>query len=412
MAASRVCGRGTVVAEPSLVERVGRGPARGRVETAERGGRLLPRLGPEVGDPGRAVVLGNEGDERLGQLRPVGDVDPVGHVRLEDLGAHVGVELVVDVARAGLVLDEGAGVGQLADVVVVGSHARHERVGADRLGGPLGQVADHQGVVVGPRRLEEEPAQEGLRRVGQLEELEDREDPEEVAHELEGAHGGDRRAHARGQRGTPQLEDPGQVARPQQREDRDDDHVGHDDGQARLEEDPHPVAAPDRDDPGQAPDEDVGGELEGEVVGGTGQDGQHRRDHRGGPCAEEDRDQHRGTGARDEEGQDRAARGELVGEGGEEQHETEQGQGPGPVPELLAVAPRPGEQEDDDEDRQQEPAGQAGDVQARLGQPERLQLGDLERRHLAPGLDDQLALLDRVRHWLRRRPRPRRGRRP
>ena len=223
---------------------------------------------------------------------------------------------------------------------------------------------------------------------------------------------GDRRADARGQRGTPQLEYPGEVARPQQREDRDDDHVGHDDGQARLEEDPHPVAAPDRDDPGQAPDEDVGGELEGEVVHGAGQDGQHRRDHRGWTCAEQDRDQHRGARARNEVGQDGAAGRELVGQGGEEQDETEQGQGPRPVPELLAVAPRPGEQEDDDEDRQQEPAGQAGDVQARLRQPERFQLGNLERRDPATGLDDQLALLDRRTTPPRRRPRPRRGRQP
>ena len=163
---------------------------------------------------------------------------------------------------------------------------------------------------------------------------------------------------------------------------------------------------------GHAADEDVGGELEREPVRGPGEDRQHRRDHRGGTRAEQDRDEHRGAGAGHEEGQDGAARRELVGEGGDEQDEAEQGQRPRPVPELLPVAPRPGEQEHDDERREQEPAGQAGDVEARLGEPEGLQLRDLEGRHLLAGLDDHLALPDRVGHGRQRRPRPRRGRRP
>ncbi len=245
---------------------------------------------------------------------------------------------------AGLVLDERAGVRQLADVVVVGGHAGQQRVGADRLRGPLGQVADHQRVVVGPRRLEEEPPQERLRRVGQLQELEDGEDPEEVADRLERAHGGDRRADPGRQRGTPQLEDAGQVAGPQQREDRDDHDVGDDDREAGLQEDPDPVAAAHGDDPGHAPHEDIRRELQGEAVGGPGEDGQHGRDHRGRAGAEQDGDEHRRPGARHEERQDGAARGQLVGEGRDEQHEPQQGERAGPVPELLPVAPGPGEQ--------------------------------------------------------------------
>ena len=83
-------------------------------------------------------------------------------------------QLVVDVLAAGLVLDEGERVGQLADVVVVGGDAREQRVGADRLGRPLGQVADHQRVVVRAGRLEQQPAQQRLGRIGQLEQLERR----------------------------------------------------------------------------------------------------------------------------------------------------------------------------------------------------------------------------------------------
>ena len=42
-------------------------------------------------------------------------------------------------------------VRELADVVVVGRDAGHQRVGADRLRGALGEVADHQRVVVRAR---------------------------------------------------------------------------------------------------------------------------------------------------------------------------------------------------------------------------------------------------------------------
>ena len=103
----------------------------------------------------------------------------------------------MDVVAAGLVLDERLRVGQLADVVVVGRDAGDQRIGADRLGGPLGEVADHERVVVRARRLDQQPAQEWLRRVGQLEQLEDRQDPEQVADHREAADRGDGRS-ARG----------------------------------------------------------------------------------------------------------------------------------------------------------------------------------------------------------------------
>ena len=85
-----------------------------------------------------------------------------------------------------------------------------------------------------------------------------------------------------------------------------------------------------------------------------------------GPDAEQDRDEHRRAGPRHEERQDRAAGRELVGEGRDEEDEPEQRQDLGPVPELRAEAPDPGEQEDDDEGGEEEPAGDAGDVERRL----------------------------------------------
>ena len=97
---------------------------------------------------------------------------------LRILGAGFRVELVVDVLAAGLVLDERERVRELADIVVIGGDAGDQRVGADRLGGALGEVADHQRVVVGPGRLDEQPAKQRLRRVRQLQQLEDGQDPE------------------------------------------------------------------------------------------------------------------------------------------------------------------------------------------------------------------------------------------
>ena len=49
----------------------------------------------------------------FGQLAPVGEVDPVGDVLLHELGRDLGIELVVDVLAAGLVLDEGRGFSSL-----------------------------------------------------------------------------------------------------------------------------------------------------------------------------------------------------------------------------------------------------------------------------------------------------------
>ena len=94
------------VAELALVDG-GRGlGALGGRDAAVRLGRQLLRPGVEVAHDRRPVVLRDVGDERLGQLGLVGEVDAVGDVLLEDLGADLGLELVVDVLAAGLVLDE------------------------------------------------------------------------------------------------------------------------------------------------------------------------------------------------------------------------------------------------------------------------------------------------------------------
>ena len=169
------------------------------------------------------MVLRDERDERLGQPRAVGQVDPVGDVLLEDLGRDLGLELVVDVLAAGLVLDERQRVRELADVVVVRGDAGQQRVGSDRLGRPLGEVADHERVVVGPRRLDEEPAQQRLRGVGQLEQLEHGQDAEQVAEHGERADRHDRRPPAAASAAPKSWRMPVRSRVAEQREDRHDE---------------------------------------------------------------------------------------------------------------------------------------------------------------------------------------------
>ena len=70
------------------------------------------------------------------------------------------------------------------------------------------------------------------------------------------------------------------------------------------------------------------------------------------------------------------------------------------MPDLLPVAPQPGEVEDDDERGEQEPAGDPRDVEARLGETERLERLDVRGRDHRPRVDEDLALgdLDLDRH--------------
>ena len=90
-------------------------------------------------------MLGDERDDRLGQLVLVPDVDAVRHVRRQDRRRLLRCQVVVGVGLPGrLVLDERERVRQLADVVVVGRDPDHQRIGAHGLGGPFREVADHQ----------------------------------------------------------------------------------------------------------------------------------------------------------------------------------------------------------------------------------------------------------------------------
>ena len=83
------------------------------------------------------------------------------------------------------VFDEEVGPDRLADIVVIRADTGQQRVGADGFGGPLGHVADDQGVVIGAGRLQQELAQQRVRGPRDLEQLQRRRHAEQRADQVE-----------------------------------------------------------------------------------------------------------------------------------------------------------------------------------------------------------------------------------
>ena len=188
---------------------------------------------------------------------------PSRHVALEQLRGRLGVQLVVDVLAAGLVLDERGRVRELADVVVVGRDAGEQRRRAPIASAArLGEVPDHQGVVVRARRLDEQPPQERLGRVRELQQLEHGHDPEHGAQDRERADGRDRGAAGGHGRRADELEDALDVLVAEQREHHHDERLDDEHADARLDEHREPVAAADADDARDPAEQHVGRELE------------------------------------------------------------------------------------------------------------------------------------------------------
>src|SRR5206468_4042641 len=82
----------------------------------------LLRAVQEVRDLGRTVVLRNESRDGFGQVRVLGQGEPIRDVRLDDLRRLVRLEPVVRVVAARLVLHEVLRVLDLPDVVVAAPH--------------------------------------------------------------------------------------------------------------------------------------------------------------------------------------------------------------------------------------------------------------------------------------------------
>ena len=124
------------------------------------------------------MVLLDQVDDRLGQVVLPAQVDAVLDVADDDQRAHRRGELGVAVGRADLVLDEVVRLEHLADVVEIGPDADEQGIGADALGGRLGDGPDGDRVVVGARARRTSSWSSGMGVVAQLEQADARDDPQ------------------------------------------------------------------------------------------------------------------------------------------------------------------------------------------------------------------------------------------
>ena len=95
------------------------------------------------------VVHVHEVGHPLRDPLPPCDLHALDDVGEDGVGGDVGLEVVVGVGPALLVLDVVLGLHRLAQVVVVGADAGQEAIGADGVGGGLGEVGHRQAVLPG-----------------------------------------------------------------------------------------------------------------------------------------------------------------------------------------------------------------------------------------------------------------------
>src|SRR3989304_4361356 len=110
------------------------------------------RLLVKICDEGRAVVLAYYLGDLGAKLVPCGELYPLFHMARQDERAHRRGEPIVPVF-AGCILDEVLRHPGLSDVVVIGPHARKERVRVYRFGCGLRERAYHERMMVGARGL-------------------------------------------------------------------------------------------------------------------------------------------------------------------------------------------------------------------------------------------------------------------
>ena len=144
------------------------------------GARLLQGLDVEVLDDAGAVVHQDGVEDRLGELVLLSDGGTIDDVVDDDPSGLVGLEAVVGVGSAALVLDEELRLERLADVVEVAGNAGAQGMGTDGLRSSLRQRGDGHGVVIGARRAQHELAEERVVEVGKLQQLEVRHEAEQL----------------------------------------------------------------------------------------------------------------------------------------------------------------------------------------------------------------------------------------
>src|SRR2546430_1563858 len=99
----------------------------------------------------------------------MGQAHAVGNMGLDDPGALVWSQLVVDIPDPQLILDEAVRIRRLADIVVESTYLRHQRVGTDVLGCTLDHAAQDEAVIVRTGRPDTQATQKRLAGLSQLE---------------------------------------------------------------------------------------------------------------------------------------------------------------------------------------------------------------------------------------------------
>ena len=320
------------------------------------------------------------------------EIHAVLDVRRDDPRARLRVQIVVDVASAGLVLDERERILHLADVVVVRGHTHEQWIGPDRLGRALRQVPDHHRVVVGPRRFQQEAAKEPIGGIGELQELEHGHDPEQVAKHRERPHRQHHRQEGVHHSGAGELGDAGHIGLVQEAKRDNHRDVGECEHQPGPQEGIQALRADDRQQRGHAATEDVDGRLESRGIHQSCDHRQRSGQRRTGVPLQQDADQHhRGRGGNRIRPDGAIARNPDR-HGADNQRQPKEQQGPIAVPDQRLEAPQEGDEQHRQQQDDQGVADDGRDLQARLGQAKLIELLEVELCDQVTGAHDDLVL--------------------
>ena len=194
----------------------------------------LLRLVVEVDRRRVAVMLADDVDHRLRNARLLRHLRAVAGMSGQNGRRDAGIGAVVGVVPH-LVFLEVHGPLELADVVIIRADAGQQAVGADGRAARLGQIGHDDGMVIGARCLQQKPSQQGLVRVGQLDELRRRgqiEQPLQQRLNADAQHGAERAA-ARRPQGVDQH--ALHLGAAEQAHGQRDEEVAHGDAQARQQ---------------------------------------------------------------------------------------------------------------------------------------------------------------------------------
>ena len=122
----------------------------------------------KIFDNAVAVVFGNDVYHVFGQTVFLGHFNAVLHVGNDNQRGEGRRNLIVGVDALILIFRKIGRSFQLADIVIIGSYPHQKGIGANGIGGGLGQVGYEDAMVVSPRGFGHEPFDQRVSRGGKL----------------------------------------------------------------------------------------------------------------------------------------------------------------------------------------------------------------------------------------------------